>query len=212
MDVAVIGASGTIGSALVREASDRGHSVTAVVRDPEKARDLPAAAVRRAELDDRDALRGAIAGADAVITALGGGAARPEVVVDAAPVLLDLLAEAGISRLLVVGGAGSLVDEDGRQLVDSPEFPAAWKPASLAQRDALAVYRGYEGPVTWTYLSPADVIEPGERTGSYETGGDRPVRDAEGHSRVSVEDYAAAMVDELEQGRFPSARFTVGYA
>ncbi|MBS1878293.1 MAG: NAD(P)H-binding protein [Actinobacteria bacterium] len=214
MRVAILGASGTIGSQLVREALDRGHSVIAVVRRPEAAEGLPAAAeVRLADVDDPAALRAAVAGAEAVITALGGGASgRPQLVAEAAPVLLAELAAAGVPRLLVVGGAGSLEDEPGKQLVDSPEFPAAWRPGSLAQRDALDVYRAYQGPLEWTYLSPADVIEPGERTGSYELGEDRPVRDAAGNSRISVADYAVAMIDELEQPRFSGTRFTVGYA
>ncbi|MBS1885879.1 MAG: NAD(P)H-binding protein [Actinobacteria bacterium] len=213
MRVAILGAGGTIGSQLVREALDRGHSVIAVVRRPEAAAGLPEEAeVRLADVEDGGALGDAVAGADAVVSALGGVASgRPEVVVAAAPVLLQALPEAGVPRLLVVGGAGSL-EADGVQLVDSPEFPEAWKPGSLAQRDALAVYRAYEGPLEWTYLSPADVIEPGERTGSYATGGDRPVRDAAGASRISVEDYAVAMVDELERPRHTGTRFTVGYA
>jgi hypothetical protein len=130
-------------------------------------------------------------------------------VLDAARSLIDGLARARVGRLVVVGGAGSLEVAPGVQLVDTPEFPAAWKEGSLAQREALAVYRA--AALDWTYISPAALISPGKRTGQYRTGTDRLVTDEKGESLISIEDYAVAFVDEIENGRFVRRRMTVAY-
>ena len=122
---------------------------------------------------------------------------------------MDGLAQARVDRLVVVGGAGSLEVAPGVQLVDTPEFPAAWKGIALAHRDALAVYRG--AALDWTYISPAALIGPGERTGQYRTGTDQLLTDKEGESRISVEDFAVAFVDEIENQRFARQRMTVAY-
>jgi putative NADH-flavin reductase len=127
-----------------------------------------------------------------------------------AKALIEGLRQSGVRRLVVVGGAGSLEVMPGVQLVDTLDFPAAWKPVALAHRDALAVYRLAED-LDWTYVSPAALIEPGRRTGLYRTGTDQLLVDDKGVSRISVEDFAAAMLDEIKKPRFLRRRFTVAY-
>jgi hypothetical protein len=172
--------------------------------------------VATGDVADAGSVAAAVAGHDAVISAVGGpppAAGTPPLVVRAADALLAALPRAGVDRLLVVGGAGSLLTPEGVRLIDRPEFPAAWRPAADAQVQALARYRAAaDTPVVWSYLSPADVIEPGERTGDYVLGEDHAVLDAAGHGRISAEDYAAALIDELESPAHPRRRFTVGYA
>jgi uncharacterized protein len=215
MRIAVVGATGRIGSRVVDEALGRGIEVTAVLRDPD--RDLPTGVERRvAEATDVAALATAISGQDAVVSALGGAEVdQVSVVVTGAHALLEALPRAGVERLLVVGGGGSL-RWPHRPEVDAIDIPGAVpkarRPFSLAQREALAAFRTTSAPVNWTYLSPADVIAPGERTGVYGIGRDHFVVDADGRSRISMEDYAVAVVDELERCDFPRTRFTVGYA
>jgi putative NADH-flavin reductase len=212
MRIAMLGATGRIGSRIVREALDRGHRVTALVRD--LRREVPdTVGKREADVADPESIADAVRGHDAVVSALGGSGGRAQVVAEAAGVLLEALPRAGVQRLLVVGGAGSLrwPHLPGVDGVDAPGFPAAWRPAALAQRRALAIYRAADTKVDWTYLSPADVIEPGLRTTRFTLGTDRFVVDRAGRSRISTEDYAVALVDELERGDFPQQRFTVGY-
>ena len=112
-------------------------------------------------------------------------------------------------RLIVVGGAGSLEVSPGVQLLETPEFPSAWKGVALAHRDALDAYR--KSGLNWTYVSPAALIEPGRRTGQYRIGTDQLLKDEKGDSRISMEDYANAVVDEIEKPRFSRQRFTVAY-
>ncbi|WP_268245573.1 NAD(P)-dependent oxidoreductase [Planomonospora parontospora] len=111
----------------------------------------------------------------------------------------------------VVGGAGSLAAAPGVRLVDTPDFPAVYKGEALAQAELLELVRAQAGDLDWTYVSPAIVIEPGERTGSYRRGGDQVLADADGRSLISAEDYAVALVDELETGQAVGRRITVAY-
>jgi putative NADH-flavin reductase len=211
MRLLIFGSTGSLGSRITREALRRGHAVTAVVRDPSKQVE-PGIEVEVGDVTDPTSVARLAPGHDVVISAVGGvRAGDPGLVVRAARALLVGMRRTDGARLAVVGGAGSLEVAPGRQLVDSPDFPEAWKLGSLAQRDALAVYRSEGGQVDWTYLSPADVIEPGERTGRYETGLDQLVVDESGVSRISIEDYAVAFVDELESPKHRRQRFTVGY-
>ncbi len=202
MKIALFGARGMIGQRIAAEARSRGHAVTALGRDTDVAD--PASVAR------------AVAGHDAVVSAVGPGrgpeASSPRIVADAARGLLAGLERAGVARLVVVGGAGSLEVSPGKQLVDQPGFPEAWRPVALAHRDALDAYRAArDAAVDWVYVSPAALIQPGERTGRYRVGADELVADARGESRISAEDYAVAIVDELERRAHSRTRIGVAY-
>ncbi|MDB4950963.1 MAG: 3 beta-hydroxysteroid dehydrogenase/Delta 5--_4-isomerase [Gemmatimonadetes bacterium] len=216
MKIAIVGATGVIGQRIAAEALRRGHQVTAVARDPGKVTgtDAQFTAVQGDALD-AESMAGAVRGADAVVSAVGPGhtGAQPDsMVLDHARALIAGAKAAGVRRVLAVGGAGSLEVAPGVQLVDTPEFPAAWKGIALAHRDVLELWRGPEAAeLEWTYASPAALIEPGERTGTFRTGNDTLLTDAQGNSRISAEDFAVAVVDELEQQRHVRSRFTVAY-
>jgi putative NADH-flavin reductase len=203
MKVALIGAAGNIGSKILGEALSRGHDVTAIVRHPEKLTAHPKLTVRPGEASDEAGLARLASGHDAVISAVRFTVMDPRT-------LIDAVKKAGVKRLLVVGGAGSLEASPGVQLFDTPGFPAAAKPESGAGREFLKVLRG-ETELNWTFLSPSAVIAPGERTGKFRLGTDQLLVGANGESKISREDYAVAMIDELENPKHPRRRFTVGY-
>lgn len=217
MRIALFGARGTIGRRIAGEALERGHDVTAVSRDPETL-DLDGERWSAAGADvlDPDDVRRVAEGHDAVVSAvgpgLGEGTQPTEMLVEAARALLEGVTRAGVGRLVVVGGAGSLEVEPGVQLVDTPDFPEEWKELALAHRDALDVYRS-EAPeeLAWTCISPPALITPGERTGRYRTGRDRLLTNADGESAITAEDFAVALLDELEEPGNPRRRMTVGY-
>jgi uncharacterized protein len=212
MKIALIGASGFIGTGLRLEALARGHQVTALVTNPAKlapAADLTAVAV---DVLDTDALARALAGHDLAISAFSGHA-QADVRGYYGRGLRSIVAaakQAKLPRLLVVGGAGSLEVAPGKQLLDSPEFPAAYKGTAEGARDALSWLRD-EATLDWTMLSPSAAIFPGERSGRFRLGGDQLLVGANGKSEISVGDFAAAMIDEAEQGAHRRQRFTVGY-
>lgn len=215
MKIALFGAGGTIGQRIAHEALDRGHEVTAIVRDRAHFDRLDKRLkVVAGDVHDPASVARSVAGQDVVVSAIGPARDRdesPQVIVDAARSLIAGVSRAGVRRLIVVGGAGSLEVAPGVQLMDTPTFPAAWRPVAQAHRDALAVYRASDGSLDWTYLSPADIITPGERTGHYRTGADQLVTDEQGRSRISTEDYAVALVDEIEAPHFSRQRFTIAY-
>ncbi len=208
MNVVLFGASGMIGSRVLAELLRRGHNVTAVARNPEK---ISATGARTAKGDVTDAASvAAIAkGADAIISAYAPPHSAVNTVFDATHALIAGLNAAGVSRLLVVGGAGSLEVAPGLQLVDAPNFPAEWKPIAQAHRDVLPILRASN--LDWTYLSPAAFIQPGERTGNFRLGTTKLVTDAKGESRISAEDYAIVLVDELEKPQHIRQQFTAAY-
>jgi putative NADH-flavin reductase len=220
MNVALIGANGFVGSALLAELLSRGHTVTALARDPAKALATApeAAAAGRFKAVKADALdaaqvQAALAGQDALLSAYNPGWGNPAIYEDtlkATTAILGGLKAAGLKRLIVVGGAGSLFVAPGVQLVDTPEFPAEWKQGALGARDALKLVQ-QESTLDWTFVSPAVFLEPGPRTGQYRTGSDAPLMGSEGPARISTADLAVAIVDALEQGLHRQARFTVGY-
>lgn len=206
----IFGASGLLGSRVVDEALRRGHVVTAVARDTARLDDR-GRRIATASADVTDADRVAVVGAGHQV-ALSAVTQHdhPEMLVAAARGLLTGLGRAGVERLVVAGGAGSLLVA-GVRLFETPGFHDEWKPEALAQADALEVYRAYQGPVIWSYLSPGALLEPGERTGRYRTGGDDLLTDDTGRSRITMEDFAIAMLDEAEQPRHPRQRFTAAY-
>jgi len=203
MKVALIGASGRIGSQILNELVSRGHAVTAVARDPDRIAAQAGVTAARGDLADTAALAAVLRGHDAVISSVRFRMFRPAQ-------LIEAVRSAGVGRLLVVGGAGTLEVRPGVALLDTPEFPAASKEEGMAGAAVLAALRR-EPALDWTFLSPSAVIAPGERTGKFRIGGDDLLVGPDGKSRISIPDFAIAMVDELEMARHPRQRFTVGY-
>lgn len=203
MKVALIGASGAVGSRILSELSHRGHTVTAIARHPDKILATADVTPRSADIFDENGLTEAIRGHDAVISAIWFTASDPAR-------LINAVRRAAIPRYLVVGGAGSLEVSPGLRLHDSPEFPAEWIKEAKAGGVFLDQLR-QSVDIDWTFLSPSAVLSPGERTGHFRLGGDQLLRDASGNSAISMEDYAVAMVDELERPAHSRRRFTVGY-
>ena len=199
MKIALFGASGTIGSRIAQEARDRGHTVT-----PLGSKD--------ADAKDADAVATVVRGHDAIVNAVGPnhGDEPADMLAQVARALIEGAHKAGVKRLAVVGGAGSLEVAPGLKLVDAPTFPAALRDLALAHEQALQIYRSAAG-LDWSYLSPAALIEPGARTGKYRTGGEQLLTDAQGNSKISAEDYAVALIDELERSQHVKERFAVAY-
>jgi putative NADH-flavin reductase len=211
MKVAVFGATGQIGSVVVNELLSRGHEVTAVVRDPAQyTLTHDKLSVTTGDITDVASIASAVAGHDAVVSSISSNKTGNHEIFRESPVnLIAGLKQAGVSRLVVVGGAGSL-EINGARLIDGPDFPADWFEGANAHADGLKIYR-QENELEWTFFSPAIMILPGERTGTFRLGNDSPVFDAEGKSEISIEDYAVALVDELENPQHIRARFTIGY-
>lgn len=209
MKILLIGATGNIGSRILREAVSRGHEVTAVSRREGALEPGPRVRVERTDARDAGEVARLAGGHDAVVVAVSarreGDTPIPEVV----RAVIDGLREAGGPRLFVVGGAGTLEVEPGLQLLDTPGFPEEYRAEALQGREALEIVRASD--VNWTYLSPAAIITPGERTGRYRTSDDQLLTDAEGNSHISMEDYAVAVLDELEQPKHERRRFAVAY-
>jgi putative NADH-flavin reductase len=212
MRIAIFGAAGKAGRALVQEALTRGHRVTAVVRDPDKAKFEDAVRVVQGDATDAASVAKAVKDQDVVVNATGPTNNAPELmpmVADSARAMIEGLKKAGVSRLLIVGGAGSLEVAPGLQLVDAPTFPAEYKAIALAHRDALKVYR--TGDIDWTYFSPGAYFYSGERTGKFRIGKDQLLTDAKGESRLSYEDMAVAIIDEAENPQHKRERIAVAY-
>jgi putative NADH-flavin reductase len=203
MKIALIGATGNVGSRILTELLNRGHEVTGIARHPEKLPPKANLTAKRGDANDEDGLARLLSGHDAVISAGRFVSVNPQT-------LIAALKKANVNRLLVVGGAGSLEVAQGVQLVDTPQFPAAAKPEALAGREFLNVLRG-EQELDWTFLSPSLLFAPGERTGKFRLGTDQLLVGENGESQISLEDFAVALVDELEMLRHSRQRFTVGY-
>ena len=214
MKVVVFGASGTIGRAITSELLERGHTVTAATRSGAPVEGLVVRVVTGDATDPSSVARLA-QGQDAVASATGprrDGSEDPEESLGrAARGLAEGLRRAGVPRLVVVGGAGSLEVTPGLRLMDTPDYPRAWKPAALAHARVLdEVYRGLDD-LDWTYVCPAAAIGPGDRTGEFRVGGDQLLTDEAGVSRISIPDFAIAVADELEDGEAFRRRITVAY-
>jgi putative NADH-flavin reductase len=213
MKIALLGASGFVGSAILKEALARGHQVTAVVRKQSQLIPAPALTIQIADVYDSAALSDVIAGHDALISAFNPGWKDPNLYADqvrGTNSILKAVKSASVRRVLWVGGAGGLEVKPGVRVIDAPDFPAAIKPGSLATMEALDQLRR-EPSLDWTYLSPSANLKPGARTGQFRLGGDQLLVDSSGKSHISVEDYAVAMINELEKPAHSRRRFTVGY-
>lgn len=213
MTITLLGATGFVGSAILKEALDRGHAVLAIVRDPAKVPQHDRLTAKVAGVYDAHGLASVIKGAEAVISAFNPGWKDPNLYSDqvrGTSAILAAVKEAAVKRVLWVGGAGGLQDESGKRLVDGANFPEAIKPGSLATANALEQLQG-EPELDWTYLAPSAEMKSGQRTGKFRLGKDKLLVDATGQSRISVQDYAVAMIDELENPTHIRQRFTVGY-
>lgn len=207
MKIVVLGATGNAGSEIVTEAARRGHTVVAVSRR-EPTAPLPAGATWQAgDATDPQAVGRLAAEADTVVSALGPSREPGGDPSAFAETLRGIAGAVGNARLAVVGGAGSLEAAPGVRLVDTPEFPEVYKAEALAHSDGLAVLKAADPALDWTYLSPAPILGPGERTGRYRTGTDSPVGES-----ISYADYAIALVDELERPAHVRSRWTVAAA
>lgn len=203
MKIVLVGASGNIGSKILAEAADRNHEVTAVARGADKIASRPGVSPVSCDVSDAAALAGIIKGADAVVVSVDWAKTDVDKVVEACRL-------AGVKRVLTVGGASSLVTASGQRLLDSPGFPSFLKPIVQPAIDGLERMRKIED-LDWTYVSPSQTIEAGERTGKFRIAGDELLVDANGLSRITQEDFAIAILDEIEKPAHIRARFTVGY-
>ncbi|WP_350016356.1 NAD(P)-dependent oxidoreductase [Rhodanobacter sp. IGA1.0] len=203
MDIALLGVSGRVGSRLLAELLHRGHRVTGIARDTGKLAGQPGLVLKNADAGQPAQLTPLLAGHDAVVSAL-------KFATTDAATLIAAVKQAGVKRLLVVGGAATLEVAPGHMLLDAPGFPAAYRPEAEGGRRFLDTLRG-ERDLDWTFLSPSAEFVPGERTGKFRVGSDQLLNDAHGKSWISMEDYAIALVDELEAPKHSRQRFTVGY-
>jgi putative NADH-flavin reductase len=207
MKLIVFGATGVLGLRLVAEAGQRGHEVTAVARDPSRFTGPDAVRATAGDATNAESVAAVATGHEAALSAVTQHE-HPEMLVAAARALLDGLARAGVRRLVVAGGAGSLMVGSGQRLMDTPDFHDEWKPEAQAQADALVVYQQSDNEVEWSYVSPGALLEPGDRTGAYRIGDDQLLTDDHGRSRITMEDFAIAMLDEVEHPAHPRRRFT----
>lgn len=212
MKIALIGATGFIGSAILSEALARGHQVLALVSQPEKLTPTSQLTVRGIDVVDTTALTAALADVDLLISAFSGHKSA-----DVAGYyrqgfdsILSAAQHAKVPRFLVVGGAASLKVADGSMLLDNPHFPAEYRGSAEGAWYALQQLRA-QTALSWSYLSPAAEIFPGEKTGQFRLGGDELLVDAEGKSRIANGDYAVAMLDEAETAAHKNQRFSVAY-
>lgn len=216
MKLVLFGATGNIGQRIVAEALSRGHEVVGVVRDPTQAKSPdPKLTLVKGDATDAASVAKVSRGADAIVSAISPRAnarhKRAASLVDAARALIAGARTANVKRLIFVGGAGSLEVSPGTKLLDTPGFPAPYKPEAQEGSDALDVIRNEATGLDWSFISPAAEISAGLRTGRYRATGDLYIPDARGQSRISFEDYAVALIDELEHRNHVGKRFGVAY-
>jgi putative NADH-flavin reductase len=211
--VAILGGTGFIGSALVNEAARRGHRVTAIARRAERVPAQPNVTAVAADVYDTAGLAAILRGHDVVISAFNPGWKNPNLYdeqVRGTTSIIAAIREAGVTRVLWVGGASGLEVAAGVRGIDDPNLADWVKPGALATIEALEQLRRARD-LEWSFLAPSAEVTLGERTGSFRLGGDQLIVDAAGQSRISVQDYAVAMIDELERPAHIRQRFTVGY-
>ncbi|OHC22332.1 MAG: 3-beta hydroxysteroid dehydrogenase [Pseudomonadales bacterium RIFCSPHIGHO2_02_FULL_60_43] len=213
MKLALIGASGFVGAAVLQEALDRGHQVTGIVRNPAK---LPQHAALNAVAGDAynaEALAAHLKGHDAVIHAFNPGWGTADIrerFIQGSQAIIAASKQADVQRLLVVGGAGSLYVAPGLQLIDTPDFPAEYKEGAEGARQALNLLKA-ETALAWSFISPPALLQPGARSGQFRIGGDQLLMNGDAPAQISVADLAVAIIDELERPHHLRQRFTVGY-
>lgn len=213
MKIALIGATGFIGSKILSEALNRGHQVTGIVRDISKLPEAKDMIPKKGDVYNTDELTELLKGNDIVVSSFNPGWTDPEIskhTIEGYNSIINSVKKAGVNRLLVVGGAGSLEVAPGVMLVDTPQFPKEYLEGARALAEVLFMLRK-ETELNWTFLSPSIVIAPRERIGKFRIGGDQVLFDEKSESKISVEDYAIALVDELENPKHARKRFTVGY-
>ena len=215
MKIALIGATGFVGTAVVAELLQRGHDVTALARHPARLAAQPKLTARSLDAYSPDAVAAAVKGHDAVVSAFNPGWDDPDLYAQfmkGSAAIVGGVQQSGVTRLLVVGGAGSLFVAPGVQMVDTPEFashvPPNIIPGAKAARDALTALRG-NTTLEWTFLSPPALLAPGERTGRYRVGGEELLMAGAAPAGISVADLAVAVADEIEKPQHVRARFTV---
>lgn len=214
MKVALIGATGFVGSAVLQELLNRGHQVTGMVQHPEKLPKENNLIPKKTDVYHEADLAAMLTGQEAVISAFNPGWKNPEIrnlMEKGSSSILKATKKSGVKRLIFVGGAGSLQISPGIDLLDTPDFPAQWREGAEGARQALKLFR-QENELDWVFVSPAIKLVPGERTGKYKVGKDEPVFNIKKESRISVQDLAVAIVDELEKPKHHRERFTAGYA
>ena len=202
MNVALVGATGNAGSRILAELASRGHQVTAIVRNPDQVPELDGVTATKGDANDQAGLADLLKGHDAIISSV-------MFIASDATKLIGAVETSGVKRYLVVGGAGSLEVAPGLKVVDTPDFPAEYKAEAVAGGVFLDALRSADG-LDWTFLSPSAMFVPGERTGKFRLGTDQLLVNDKGSS-ISFEDYAIALVDELEEPAHARQRFTVGY-
>lgn len=214
--VAVIGATGFVGTQVVNELANRGYAVEAIVRDASKVEQNEKVSAKSIDINNIDELAEALKGSDAVISTFNAGWTNPNLYNDfltGSENIEKAVENSGVKRLIVVGGAGSLYTPENIQIVDTPNFPEAYKPGATAARDYLNKIKE-NSTLDWTFFSPAiemNQANVGTRTGKYRTSLETPVVNEEGRSILSVEDVAVVLVDELEQNNHIRERFTAAY-
>ena len=216
MKIVVFGATGNVGQRIVAEALRRGHEVAGVVRDPEAVKSPdPRVKLVKGDATNADDTARIVRGAEAVVSAISPrpnarGLPAPSLAANARA-LIKGLRDAGLKRVLYVGGASSLEVAPGKALADMPDFPAIYREEAREGREALDIWRKEAKGLDWTYLSPAAEIAPGKRTGKYRTTQDQLLKDDSGRSFITFEDYAVAVLDELEHPLHVAKRFGVAY-
>jgi len=208
MNVVLYGATGKSGIRILTELLSRGHNVTAVARNPTG---LPTGVKTvKDDLSDVNKIAAVISGADAVISAYAPPPDDTDQLLGVTERQIEAVRKVDKNtRLIVVGGAGSLEVAPGVTILQSGHLPAEWVPIATSHEKALRILE--KSDINWTYFSPAGFFEPGERTGKFRLGANQLIADSQGNSRISMEDYAIALVDELEKPAHQRARFTIGY-
>lgn len=209
MNIGLFGASGMIGQRITLEALVRGHEVKSLAHHLNSPITHPRLSVTQVDIfDPGGSIAEAIGDTDVVVNATSGRNSLDThaFYIDSTQALIEAFTRAGEKRLIVVGGAGSLEVAPGVKLMDTPDFPLAAKPTAVAQAETLKMYRASN--IVWTFFCPSQVIRPGRRTGKYRRGGDQLLANDQGESYISAEDYAFALLDEIEQPQTIRQRFT----